>query len=86
MPCTVDARERAREARRALLAHHAIVGASLVAPSGGPRDRWTLELSILTNDADGFEPAMQRTAAEHGLTCIEVQPRSPTETRVLLAV
>jgi hypothetical protein len=85
MSCIVEARTDAEAARRALLAHPAVWGASLLSPREGPYRAWTLELAVVTDgtDADGWSPAHQRTAAHHGLTVREVQRRAPGETRVV---
>jgi len=87
--CIADARDEAAQARRALLAHPAVAGASLTSPAEDPLDAWTLELAILTGaetDADGLTPPMLDTARCHGLTVRRVEPRSPHETRALLVL
>jgi hypothetical protein len=87
--CIADAREDAAAARRDLLTHEAVAGASLTSPAEDPTDRWTLELAILTgpdSPAAGLEPAVLDTARCHGLTVIEVQRRSPRESRAVLTV
>jgi len=87
--CVADGREDAKAARRDLLAHEAVAGASLTSPAEDPTDRWTLELAILTgpdSPAAGLEPAVLDTARCHGLTVIEVQRRSPRESRAVLTV
>lgn len=89
MGCIVDERDEAAAARRALLQHDAIWGASLTAPRESPRNAWEIEVTVVTEGRarpDGWAPLHQRTAADYGLTVVEVQPRSPTETRVLLTL
>jgi len=87
--CVADAREDAKAARRDLLAHEAVAGASLTNPARAPTDAWTIEVSILTgpdSPAAGLEPPMLDTARCHGLTVAEVQRRSPREHRAVLSL
>lgn len=87
--CIADARQEAAQARRALLAHEAVAGASLTSPAEDPTDCWTVELAVLTgpdSPATGLEPPVLDTARVHGLTVREVRRRSPTETRALLTL
>jgi len=87
--CVADARDDAAAARRDLLAHEAVAGASLTSPQADPTDRWTVELAILTgpdSPAAGLEPAVLDTARCHGLTVREVQRRSSRESRAVLTV
>jgi len=87
--CIADARDDAAAARRALLAHEAVAGASLTSPQADPTDRWTLELAILTgpdSPAAGLEPPLLDTARCYGLTVVEVQRRSPRESRAVLTM
>jgi len=82
MTCLVETREQLRNARRALLAHPEIAGASLSSPREGTREEWTIEAALL---ADGLGPEQLTTAARHQLTVRRVEQRSPDETRVLFA-
>lgn len=87
--CIADARDDAAAARRDLLAHEAVAGASLTSPQEDPTDRWTVELAILTgpeSPAAGLEPPMLDTARCHGLTVREAAPRSPDEFRAVLTL
>ena len=89
MGCIADARDEIEAARRALLAHEAVAGASITSPREDPTDRWTLELAILTgpeSPAAGLEPPMLDTARCHGLTVREAAPRSPDEFRAVLTL
>jgi len=85
MTCVVEQRRAVEAARRELLAYAAVWGASLLSPREDPYNDWTLELAVVTDgtEADGWEPAHQRTAARHGLTVREVRSRAPGETRVV---
>jgi len=81
--CIVDARDEAEAARRALLDHTAVFGASLFSPREDPRDAWTIELALRPSE-DGLPPEVLYTVAQRGLTVVRVQQRSPTETLALL--
>jgi len=87
--CVVDAREDAAAARDGLLAHPEVAAASLTSPAEDPTDRWTVELAILTgpeSPAAGLEPPVLDTAHRHGLAVVEVQRRSPRESRAVLTL
>ena len=87
--CVVDQRQDVDAARRALLQHEAIAGASLTSPREGPTDAWAIELAILTGadqQIDGLEPRHLDTARCYGLTVRAAEPRSPQEFRAVLTL
>lgn len=87
--CIADARDDADQARRALLQHEAIAGASLTSPREDPTDAWALELAILTgpeSPANGFEPWHMDTARWYGLTLHDGTQRAPGEFRAVLTL
>jgi hypothetical protein len=87
--CVADARADADDARRALLQHEAVAGASLTSPREEPTDEWALELAILTGSespANGFEPWHMDTARAHGLTLHDGSQRAPGEFRAVLTL
>jgi hypothetical protein len=89
MGCIADARDAAEAARRDLLTHETVAGASLTSPCEDPTGEWALELAILTgpdSPADGFEPHHMDNARCHGLTLHDAGSRSPREFRVLLTL
>jgi hypothetical protein len=87
--CVVDQRQEAEAARRALLHHETVAGASLTSPREDPTDAWAIELAILTGPehrTDGLEPRHLGTPRCHGLTVRAAEPRSPREFRVVLTL
>jgi hypothetical protein len=85
MTCIVEGRSEADAARRALLCHDSVWGASLLSPREGSTDAWAVELAIVTETtaADGVSPVVLQTIARHGLSLRSAQRRSQAETRVV---
>jgi|APHM01.1.fsa_nt_gi hypothetical protein len=85
MTCTADRRDQLQAARRDLLTFSTVFGAALLAPVRGEHDRWTLDVA-LGPDADGLGPELALVQHEHDLAALDVCPRCPGETRVVLAL
>jgi hypothetical protein len=74
MTCIVDERDEVEAARRALLQHDDVIGASIAAPREGQVDRWTVECA-LREGSGGVGSGVLATAAEFGLCVRLCQPR-----------